>query len=77
VKIGRIDLGRNALYGTVINRETAQMLIDKAQLYEERASRWLADANEQAEKGNKDKAEKLYDKAQYWLDKANVERGWN
>ncbi|TIU88843.1 MAG: hypothetical protein E5W06_00310 [Mesorhizobium sp.] len=44
---------------------------------EERGSRHLADANEAAEKGHKDKAEKLYDKGQYWLDRANKLRGWN
>ena len=51
-------------------------LTEFAETYEHKASRWLADANEQAEKGNKAKAEKLYAKAQYWLDKANVARGW-
>ena len=53
------------------------MTLDKAQEYEAKASKWLADANEQNEHGNKVKAEKLYAKAQYWLDKANVARGWN
>jgi hypothetical protein len=51
--------------------------LGKAERYEMQASKWLADANEQAEKGNKDRAEKLYDKAQFWLDKANGARGWN
>ncbi len=49
----------------------------KAQEYEARASKWLSDANEQAERGNKEKAERLYEKAQHWLDKANTARGWN
>lgn len=53
------------------------MALDKAQEYELKASRWLADANEANERGDKARAEKLYDKAQYWLDKANVARGWN
>lgn len=53
------------------------MTIDKAREYEARASKWLADANEQAERGNKDKAEKLYEKAQRWLDRANEARGWS
>lgn len=44
---------------------------------EERGNRYLADANEAAEKGQKDKAEKLYDKGQFWLDRANKLRGWN
>lgn len=39
--------------------------------------RYLADANEQLEKGNKEKAEKLYEKVQYWLDLSNTLRGNN
>lgn len=38
---------------------------------EERANKWLADANEAAERGNHAKAERLYEKAQYWLDRFN------
>lgn len=38
---------------------------------EERGSRYLADANQAAERGNHAKAEKLYDKSQYWLDRYN------
>lgn len=37
-------------------------------------SRWLADANEASERGNRALAEKRYDKAQYWLDRANALR---
>ncbi|RWI96393.1 MAG: hypothetical protein EOR22_06435 [Mesorhizobium sp.] len=44
---------------------------------EERGSRHLADANEAAEKGQKEKAEKLYDKGQFWLDRANKLRKWD
>ena len=43
---------------------------------EELCGRYLADANEAAEQGKNDKAERLYEKAQYWLDKANNARGW-
>ncbi|MER9833404.1 hypothetical protein NKJ28_00305 [Mesorhizobium sp. M0145] len=43
---------------------------------EEWGSRYLADANDAAEKGQTAKAEKLYDKGQYWLDRANKLRGW-
>lgn len=43
---------------------------------EEFGSRYLADANEAAEKGNQAKADKLYEKGQYWLDRANTLRGW-
>jgi hypothetical protein len=37
--------------------------------------RHLADANEAAEKGQTEKAEKLYEKGQYWLDVSNRLRG--
>lgn len=43
---------------------------------EELSSKWLADGNAAAEKGNHIKAEKCYAKSQYWLDKANKDRGW-
>ncbi len=43
---------------------------------EERAGKWLADANEQTEKGNTERAERMYAKSQYWLDRANKDRGW-
>ena len=43
---------------------------------EERANKWLADANEAEEKGNAKKAEKCFQKVQYWLDRANNARGW-
>ncbi len=33
--------------------------------------RYLADANEAAERGKHEKAEKLYAKGQYWLDRLN------
>ncbi len=32
---------------------------------------WLAKANEASERGNVDKAERLYAKSQFWLDRAN------
>ena len=38
---------------------------------EHRASKWLGDANEAAERGDHAKAEKLYAKAQFWLDRYN------
>ena len=53
------------------------MQIDKAQDYENKASKWLADANEASERGDKAKAEMLYEKAQHWLDKANRARNWH
>jgi hypothetical protein len=42
---------------------------------DDRGGRYLADANEAAERGNKAKAEKLYAKVQYWLDRSNKLRG--
>lgn len=38
---------------------------------DERGSRYLADANEAAERGDHAEAEKLYEKGQYWLDRYN------
>lgn len=38
---------------------------------EYRGNRYLADANEAAERGDKAKADKLYDKGQFWLDRYN------
>lgn len=43
---------------------------------EDRGNRYLADANEAAEKGKQAKAEKLYEKGQFWLDRANKLQGW-
>ena len=42
---------------------------------DERGSRYLADANEAAEQGRHEKAEKLYVKSQYWLDRYNTLAG--
>jgi Tfp pilus assembly protein PilF len=36
-----------------------------------RGSAWLADANQLAEAGQTEKAERYYKKAQFWLDRAN------
>ena len=44
---------------------------------DERGGRYLADANEAAEKGDHKKAEKLYEKGQYWLDRVNKLLGNN
>lgn len=43
---------------------------------EELASKWLADGNAAAERGDHKKAERCYEKSQYWLDRANKDRGW-
>lgn len=42
---------------------------------DERGGRYLADANEAAERGDKSKAERLYEKGQFWLDRSNALRG--
>lgn len=42
---------------------------------DERGNRYLADANDAAERGNSVKAEKLYAKGQFWLDRSNKLRG--
>ena len=42
---------------------------------ETRASRYLADANEAAESGKAEKAERLYGKSQFWLDRMNLLNG--
>jgi prephenate dehydrogenase len=44
-----------------------EKLIEAAQ----NCARWLGDANEAAEAGKHEKAEKLYKKVQYWLDRYN------
>jgi hypothetical protein len=40
-----------------------------------RGGKYLADANEAAERGDHAKAEKLYEKCQFWLDRSNKLRG--
>lgn len=39
------------------------------------ANRWLADGNEAAEAGNRDKAEVCYAKSQFWVDRYNLLTG--
>ena len=54
----------------------AKTLQEKIADAEDRGNRYLADANEAAEAGKKDEAEKFYAKGQFWLDRANKLRGW-
>lgn len=42
---------------------------------ETRANQYLGDANEAAESGQHEKAEKLYAKSQFWLDRMNLLNG--
>ncbi len=39
------------------------------------ASKYLGNANEAAESGKYEKAQKLYDKSQFWLDRYNLLTG--
>jgi len=50
-------------------------LSEKIAEADERGSNWLSKANEAAERGNHEMAEKLYAKGQYWLDRSNKLRG--
>lgn len=40
-----------------------------------RGSKWLADGNEAAERGDKKRAEECYAKGQFWLDRYNLLAG--
>lgn len=42
---------------------------------EQRCGRYLADANEASERGQTEKAEKLFAKSQFWLDRMNLLSG--
>jgi len=42
---------------------------------EVRGNKWLADANEAAEKGDHETAKKYYAKGQFWLDRYNLLAG--
>ena len=53
----------------------AKTLSEKIADADARGGKYLADANEAAERGNQEKAEKLYEKGQYWLDRSNKLRG--
>lgn len=86
--IGR-QVGGQALYsdGQIDGRTEANMALrkikrlivdgDAAQTAEAHSSHFLADANAAAERGNNDKAERLYERSQEWLDEANRQRRWN
>lgn len=58
-----------------MNMKPKKTLSERIAEADERGSRYLADANEAAEAGKKDKAEKLYEKGQFWLDRSNKLRG--
>ena len=51
--------------------KTPKTLEEKIIEADERGGRYLAEANEAAERGNHEKAEKLYAKGQFWLDRSN------
>lgn len=51
---------------------------DKACRAEAMSARYLADYNARLDAGKNDHiAERLLAKAEYWLDRANVARGWH
>ena len=50
---------------------------DAAQTAEAHGGHFLAEANAASERGNTDKAERLYERSQEWLDEANRQRRWN
>lgn len=54
---------------------TPKTLNEKIADADMRGGKYLADANEAAERGNHEKAEKLYEKGQFWLDRSNKLRG--
>lgn len=49
----------------------AKTLNEKIAHADEMGGRWLAAANEAAERGQHEKAERFYQKGQFWLDRAN------
>lgn len=53
----------------------AKSTSDKIIEADERGGRLLASANEASERGDHDKAERLYERSQYWLDRSNKLRG--
>lgn len=53
----------------------AKTLNEKIADADDRGGRYLAEANEAAERGNQAKADRLYEKGQYWLDRSNKLRG--
>ena len=55
---------------------TKKPLSERIAQAEAMAAKWLADANEYAEKGNSRKAEQCEARCQFWLDRANNLRGW-
>lgn len=55
--------------------KTTKSIRERALDAETRASAYLADANEAIERGQSDKAEKLYAKSQFWLDRMNLLNG--
>lgn len=55
--------------------KTKRSLIERIEDADDRAARYLGNANEAEEKGNMRKAEQLIEKCQYWLDMSNKLRG--
>jgi hypothetical protein len=58
-----------------MTKRPAKTLQEKIIEADVRGGQLLAEANEAAERGNAEKAEKLYAKGQFWLDRSNKLRG--
>lgn len=56
-------------------RTNTKSLADRIAEADDRGSRYLADANEAADRGQHAKADRLYTKGQFWLDRSNTLRG--
>jgi hypothetical protein len=69
------ELARRAKVTIVKDKPDTKTIADKIADADMRGGKYLADANEAAERGDHDKAEKLYAKGQYWLDRSNKLRG--
>ena len=64
----------NTEKGKIVSK-SAKTLDERVADADARGGNYLARANEYAERGDKEKAEKLYEKCQYWLDRSNKLRG--
>lgn len=57
------------------NRTPKKSLADRIANAGALASRWLADGNDAAERGNRAKADLCYEKSQFWKDRYNLLSG--
>lgn len=57
------------------NRAPKKTLAERIADADALASRWLADGNDAAERGNRAKADQCYEKSQFWKDRYNLLSG--